>query len=209
MILGDDAGVADQQVGLKDIGVGEQMAGHQGGADVIGLIVYGVLQKTDHGVFVEELVELFGQVAPDDVDFVNAGGQAGVNEAVNNPYAADAHEWLRCVEGDGYQAAAKPGGDKYGAFGAVGLQGAPAGVGDRAVFYVAGNGKLFQDRGNHSRGISGFFHNLLHGQRFFFCSQQGENRKLFFCKFLVHGIVAFCVIFQRNFLLNVLWTSSE
>ena len=64
-----ELGVGEDQIRLQHIGVGEQVPGAHSGGDVVGLVVDGVFQKAQGRVVVEQLVELFGQVAPDDVKF--------------------------------------------------------------------------------------------------------------------------------------------
>lgn len=137
MVLPDDLRVGDQQVGLEDIGIGQHVPGDQGRADVVRLVVHRVLQELDHGVFIKELVEQLAEVAPDDVDLVDAGFQAGVDQAVDDAGAMDADKGLRRIEGYGHEARPKAGRDEHGPLGPIGLQCVYAGIRDRAVGHEA------------------------------------------------------------------------
>ena len=158
LVLLDEAGVGEEQVGLDDVRVRQQVACRHEARDVVGLVVHGVLYELDRGILVEQLVKLLPVVAADDVDLLDAHGGDSIEERVDDSLAMDAHEGLGGVKRNGDEAAAEAGRNEDGPLYPVRLEGIKTVVCKRTI----GNPSSFGcrrdnavDRANRHLGLLG------------------------------------------------------
>ena len=178
MIFPDDRRIAQQQVRLEHIGVGQQIPRHHRGGNVVGFVVAGILQKADHGILVQQLVKLLRQVSPHDVDLLDPRPQAGVDQAVDDPGAVDADQGLGGVEGDGHHPGSESRRDEHRPPDPVGLQGVDALAGNLSSLHVFQVPQLLHDPVHRAQGMPRLFLQLALGQRFLRPRQNLQNIKL-------------------------------
>ena len=121
MIFLNDLRIGDQQVGFEYISIGEHISCHHSRGNIVCLIIYGVLQEFDHGIFVQQLVELFCQVSADNVYLIDSGFQTGVDQSVDDTLSMDTHQGLRRIKSNRYQTAAESRCDENCALGTIRL----------------------------------------------------------------------------------------
>ena len=179
VILPDDGRVGDQQVRFEHIGIGEHVTGHQRGTDVIRLVIHGVFQELNHRILIEKLIKELSEVTAHDVDFIDPGLEAGIDQVVDDPDAMNADERLRGIQGDRNKTCSKAGRDEDCAFGPVGFQGGDAVIGDAAVRNQALFRQLLQDTIDRAKAVAGEFFKFTLGERPRMGCQNLQHVKLF------------------------------
>ena len=89
------------------------------------------------GVLVQQLIELLGKVPAHHVHLLDAGGEHGVEQRVDDALTLHANERLGRVQRDGNQAGAEPGGDEHRALDAIGFERFQARSRQHALTYEA------------------------------------------------------------------------
>ena len=160
MIFFYDLRIGDQQICLKYIGIGKHVSGHHGGGNIVSLIVYRILQESDHGIFVQQLVKLLCQVSTDNVDLIDPGFQAGIYQSVNNTLSMHSHQWFRGIESNRYQPASESRRNEDRTFGTVRFQCGNSGTCDFSACHILQFCQFLHDTVYGSQGMSRLFPKL-------------------------------------------------
>ena len=131
-----------QQVSLRHIGAGKQVARGVHGGDVVHLQEMRVLDKAQAGVLLQQSVKLPAEVAAHQHDVLNARRARRVQQAVDDAPAVDAHQRLGGAERDRAQARAEPSRQHHHAADAVRLQCRQPRVGQSAGTQQSARGQL-------------------------------------------------------------------
>ena len=159
-VFADQVGILEVKVGIQHIGPAEEVPHLHGGGNVVAFLIVGILHKGDSGVFLFQNVKLLAQIAPYNVDFLDAGGQDGIQHRFDHGPAVDADQGFGGVEGNGHQPGAETRCHDDGPLNPIGLQGRKTFPGDVDVLALRNiQESLLQQLGqgfvDHAQGQAG------------------------------------------------------